>query len=147
MTETHVISALVKRRSELTGEIDYTHERLRKLAADLEALDATILQFDADYRVEQIRPKGFRPPNDWANRGEMSTVILTILRQAAEPLTTRDIALELMTTKAMDIADERMVRKMTKRTGVALRHQRENGVVESKKGPGVFMLWKIEKQL
>lgn len=49
-----------------------------------------------------------------------------------------------MTTKAMDIADERMVRKMTKRTGVALRYQRENGVVRSQEGNGLFMMWEIE---
>jgi hypothetical protein len=46
-----------------------------------------------DYRVESIKAKAFRPPKDWSNRGQMSRIILSVLRQAAEPLTTRDIAL------------------------------------------------------
>jgi hypothetical protein len=35
----------------------------------LESLNATILQFERDYRIEAIKPKGFRPPSDWSNRG------------------------------------------------------------------------------
>lgn len=96
MAESPVIYALVKRRAHLAGEIEQTHERLRSLVMDLENLDATILQFKPDYQVEAIRPKAFRPPKDWANRGEMTRIILSILRQATEPLTTRDIALQLL---------------------------------------------------
>jgi len=32
------------------------------MLADLESLDATIIQFDPDFKVETIRPKAFRPP-------------------------------------------------------------------------------------
>jgi hypothetical protein len=70
MAEPPVIYALVKRRANLAGEIEQTHERLRSLVMDLENLDATILQFKPDYRVEAIRPKAFRPPKDWSRRGE-----------------------------------------------------------------------------
>lgn len=87
-----VVSGLVKRRAELAGEIERTHEALRKMVADLETLDATIIQFEPNFQVEAIRPKAFRPPADWSNRGEMTRIVLSILRQAAEPLTSRDIA-------------------------------------------------------
>jgi hypothetical protein len=39
-----VVSGLIKRRAELAGEIERTHEALRKMVLDLENLDATILQ-------------------------------------------------------------------------------------------------------
>jgi hypothetical protein len=87
-----VLSGLVRRRAALAGEIEATHETLRKMVLDLENLDATIVQFDPVFRVEAIKPKGFRPPSDWSNRGQMSRIILSVLRQASEPLTTRDIA-------------------------------------------------------
>jgi hypothetical protein len=85
-----------ERRSELAGEIEAVHEALRKMVTDLENLDATIVQFDPDFKVETIKPKGFRPPSDWSNRGQMSRIILSTLRQASEPLTSRDIALQLL---------------------------------------------------
>jgi hypothetical protein len=46
MADPHVITALVKRRAQLAGDIELAHEALRKLVLDLENLDATILQFD-----------------------------------------------------------------------------------------------------
>lgn len=145
MAEPHVITALVKRRASLAGEIEATHERLRQMVLDLENLDATLRLFDPDYQVEAIRPKAFRPPKDWSNRGEMSRIILSILRQAAEPLTTRDIALQLLLERALDKDDQKLLRLMTKRVGVALRGQRDNGVVRSNQGPGQYMLWEIAR--
>jgi hypothetical protein len=91
-----VVSGLIKRRAELAGEIERAHKALHKMVLDLENLDATILQFEPDFRVETIKPKAFRPPKDWSNRGQMTLIVLSILRQAAEPLTSRDIALELL---------------------------------------------------
>ena len=80
MAEPHVITALVKKRATLEGEIEATHERLRQMVLDLENLDAILRLFDPDSQVEAIRPKAFRPPKDWSNRGEMSRIILSILR-------------------------------------------------------------------
>jgi len=140
-----VITGLVKRRANLAGEIENTHERLRQLVIDLENLDATILQFKPDYQVEAIRPKAFRPPKDWSRRGEMTRIILSILRHAAEPLTTRDIALQLLVERALDKNDQRLLRLMSKRVGVALRGQRDRGGVRSEQGPGQYQLWEIAR--
>ena len=139
----YVVTGLVKRRAELTGEIERTHEDLRSMLADLEALDATLLMFAPDFQIEAIRPKAFRPPKDWSRRGEMTRIILSILRQAAEPLTTRDIALQLLVERALDKSDLKLLRLMTKRVGVALRLQQHKGVAQCEQGPGQYMLWRI----
>ena len=77
--------------------------------------------FDPDYKIESIKPKAFRPPSDWANRGEMTRIILSILKQASEPLSTRDIALELISSRALDRNDQKLLRLMSKRVGVAFK--------------------------
>jgi hypothetical protein len=141
-----VLNGLVKRRAALAGEIEATHETLRKMVTDLENLDATIVQFDPNFKVETIKPKGFRPPSDWSNRGQMSRIILSTLRQASEPLTSRDIALQLLVERALDKSDLRLLRLMTKRVGVALRIQRDNGAVSCDQGPGQYMLWAIRRE-
>jgi hypothetical protein len=141
----YVLTGLVKRRATVTGEIEAIHERLKQLLTDLESLDATILQFDPTHRVEAIRPRSLRPSADWSNKGQMSRIVLSILRQAAEPLTTRDIALELLIARAMDKRDLKLLRLMTKRVGVALQTQRANGTVRSEQGPGQFMLWEVAR--
>lgn len=141
----YVMTGLVKRRATLAGEIEATYERLRKMVADLEALDATITQFDPNFVVESIKPRAMRPPKDWAHRGEMSRLVLSILRLATEPMTSRDIALEMLVTRALDKRDQKLLRLMTKRVGVALRIQEHNGVVRSDQGPGQFKVWEIKR--
>jgi hypothetical protein len=134
----YVLTGLVKRRAELAGEIEATHDRLRKMIEDLEKLDSVILQFDPSHQVEAT--KAFRPPSDWSHRGEMTKTVLSILRQAAEPLTSRDIALELLVTRALDKDDQKLLALMTKRVRVTLRLQRVNGIVRSATGPGQYMV-------
>ena len=138
-----VVSGLVKRRAELAGDIEKAHESLRRMVLDLENLDATILQFEPGFKVETIQPKAFRPPKDWANRGEMTRLVLSILRQASEPLTARDIAFQLLTERALNRQDQRLLRVMRSRVACALRLQRDKGVVRSEQGPGQYMLWQI----
>lgn len=91
MAEPHVIAALSKKRAELAGDIERTQRELQDMIRDLEHLDRTLLLFDPSYEIASIRPKAFRPPADWSRRGEMTRLILGILRKATEPLTSRDI--------------------------------------------------------
>ncbi len=110
---------------------------------DLESLDKTLLMFDPDYKIECIKPKAFRPPEDWSKRGEMTRIILGILRKAIEPMTSSDIAVGLIAERALDQMDEKLRRLMTKRVGVALRGLRDRGVARSQSGPGMSVLWAL----
>ena len=140
-----VLPGLVRKRAELAGDIENAQVALQNMIRDLENLDATIRLFDADYKVEAIKPNAFRPPEDWAHRGEMTRIILDILRQAAEPLTARDIADQLMRERALDLENINLRRQMVKRCGVALRGQRNKGVVRSNQGPGQYMVWEVAR--
>jgi len=51
----------------------------------------------------------------------------------------------MLVTRALDKGDQKLLRLMTKRVGVALRTQRENGAVRSEQGPGQFVLWEVAK--
>ena len=95
--------------------------------------------FDPDYRIKAIKPKGFRPPDDWSQRGQTTRLILGILRQSAEPMTSRDVAVQLVAERALEPTDK-MLRLMTKRCGVALRGQRDKCVTVSTEGPGMSVL-------
>ena len=143
MADPHVITALVKRRSELSGDIETTQVKLQQMIVDLEHLDRTLLMFDPDYRIDTIRPKAFRPPEDWSKRGQMTRIILGILRQASERMTARDIGLQLILERGLAQDDQKLVRLMAKRCGVALRGMRDRGIAQSHEGPGQVVLWKL----
>ncbi|TRD10935.1 hypothetical protein FGU71_03050 [Erythrobacter insulae] len=139
----YMINGLVKRRAELAGQIAATHETLSQLVKDLGAIDDALRVVAPDMEVEAIRPKMFRPPEDWANRGQMSRLVLSILRQSREPLTTREIAAQMMLERALDAEDTKLLGLMTKRVGAALRVQRDKGRAEAMDGPGNYLLWRV----
>jgi hypothetical protein len=143
MAEPHVITALSRKRAELSGDIERMQRELTAAIASLEKLDATLLLFDPDYEIASIKPRAFRPPDDWSKRGEMTRIILGILRKAAEPLTSSDIAAQLIVERALE-PTEKLQRLMTKRVGVALRGLRDRGIAVSTPGPGMSVLWALE---
>jgi len=73
----------------------------------------------------------------------MTRAVLSILRQAVEPTTSRDIAMKMLITRALNKDDQKLLALMVKRVGVELRLQRINGTMRSTNGPGQFMLWEI----
>ena len=141
----YVLTGLVKRRAEMAGEIEATHGKLKGLLESLASLDATIQQFDPSYSPKGIHPKTFRPPEDWSNYGQMARLMLSILQQAREPMTTRDLAVELLVTRALDKDDRNLLGLMVKRVRVSLQRQRDNGLVRLLPGPGIMLLWEVAR--
>ena len=54
MADTHVISALVKKRAELRGDIIHYKQLIATLDKDLQTIDATIKIFDVDYDISSL---------------------------------------------------------------------------------------------
>ncbi len=75
----------------------------------------------------------------------MSRLVLGILRMSSERMTTRDVALEMLVSRALDESDIKLLRLMTKRVGVALHGQRANGTVRSTQGPGMMMVCEVAR--
>jgi hypothetical protein len=138
----YVVAGLVKRRAELTGEADALRTRVTQIAADIAHLDAVIRQFDPDFDLAAIRPKRVHAVNA-AGRGETCRFVLDVLREAVAPMTTADIAARLIAKHGMEGQDRQGRHRAMGRVGIALRRQRENGIVRSVSGPGQFVLWEI----
>ncbi|RDE07469.1 hypothetical protein [Sphingomonas aracearum] len=139
----YMVEGLAKKRAEIAGEIERTHERLRALALDLEHVDATLRIVAPNMAVETIKPKVFRPPADWSKRGEMTRVVLSILRTARQPMTTREIAERMVVERGL-VADTATLNSMGRRVACALRRQRELGRARSTEGAaGFWQLWEI----
>ena len=144
MAEPHVVSALKAKRAEIAGEIEATEDRLRELRTCLEHLDATLTLFAPDAMPELIRPKTYRPKADWAGYGEHARRVLDVLRRAnGEPLTTRDIAVLIMTERGLGLERPKLVCEMTRRLSYTLRCHRDKGMVASERGNGTWLVWRL----
>ena len=105
MAELHVMSALRNKRAELAGMLRQLEQQLVRQRANLAHLDATMRLFDPDIRPKDIRPKQPRERNAWFRPGECLRLIYDELREATQPLTTRELAERIMHLKAIPPAD------------------------------------------
>jgi len=142
MKNEYVLAGLIRKRAEIAGELEEAQGRVRKLMVALDSVDATIRLFAPDLNTTEIRPKPL-PPRHGAFRGEAARTILDALREAGEPLTTKDLALRSMMARGLDVADPDLVLMVRKRVGAGLRHLRERGVVQSQAGKDGSVWWRL----
>ena len=91
MGEPHVISALSNKRAELAGIVSQLERQLGQQQANLAHLDATMRLFDPDIRPNKIRPRHQRARSVWFRPGECLRLIYDELRDAVQPMTTREL--------------------------------------------------------
>jgi hypothetical protein len=107
MGEPHVIGALRDKRSELAAMVMNLEQQLVQHRASLMHLDATMLLFDPELRPEEIRPRRRRTHSAWFRPGECLRLIYDVLRDAPQPVTTREIAERMMDAKGIAASEDR----------------------------------------
>ena len=105
VAQSHIIGALSNKRAELAGIVRQLEQQLVQQRANLAHLDATMRLFDPEIQPKHIRPKQQRTRNVWFRPGECLRLIYDELREATQPLTTRELAERIMRRKAMPEAD------------------------------------------
>jgi hypothetical protein len=120
-TETfeHTISGLLSKRADLLGEAGMLRDRLAAIKNDIDALDRTLTVLGYDGDLDAMMPRQKR--HVLFGRGELSRQVFDVLRREGKPLTSRQIAQEIVSTGGMDARDRKMIADLTKRVGKACR--------------------------
>lgn len=118
-TYQHTISGLLSKRVELFHEAERIRDRLAEIKNDIDALDRTLGTLGYDGDLDAAMPRQKR--HVLFGRGELTRQVLTILRRAGKPLTSRQIAQEIVSDSGMDAMDRKMVSDLVKRVGKACR--------------------------
>ena len=140
MAESHVLSGLVAKRSELAGEAEHCRQELQRLAAALGHLDATIRLFDPDYDLGGIRPRQRRRGHRWFGPGECQRLVLEVLRDAAGPLSDQGVAVAVATRKGVQDRPEALA-ALQKTTLAVLRRLAGKGAVRARGLVGGERAW------
>lgn len=147
MAQSHVISGLVTKRSELAGLIKHHQEVMRRLSAAIVNIDGAITLFDPDYDLQSIKAKAPKQANPWFKHGETSRMVLDVLRRAPQPLSTRQIGEAMVDAKGVTVEDAREWDAVLKPVLSAMQRAQKKGIVMmvgrvGGKGGGA-MLWQI----
>ena len=138
----HVLSGLLAKRAEIAGQVEGLQDQLRQALIDMDHVDCTILLFDPDAALDEIKPKPL-PPRHHAFKGQVTRAILAMLRASSEPLDGHTITLRLMAERELNSADKRLTKTIQKRVGAAMRNMRDRGLATSVPGTGGLLLWKL----
>jgi hypothetical protein len=107
VVEQHVIRVLREKRSELAGLVKGLEQELSERRTALTHLDATMRLFDPEIRPEKIGPRQRRRCNAWFRPGECLRLIYDVLRDAPQPMTTREVVDRMIALKRISGGDDR----------------------------------------
>jgi hypothetical protein len=145
MAESHVVSGLAAKRSELTGLIAHHQAAAKRLAEDVAHIDATIKILAPDFDLRTVRAKEYRVRSSVFNHGEALVQVLDVMREADAPITSTQIAKTLLDKRGgMDEADYNCA---AKHINNALQRLKRKGMAEicgniPGKGHGTH-IWKL----
>jgi len=142
MAELHVIAALRDKRSELAGKVLLLEQQLAEHSASLTHVDATMRLFDPQLRPEDVQPKRQRTRGTWFRPGECLRLIYDVLREAPEPVPTRELAGRIMAVKSIVVIDDRQRELIEKTILASLNRARET--IERIKSAGVVR-WRVRQ--
>lgn len=136
----HTISGLLRKRADLFGEAERLRDRLAEIKNDIHAVDRVMLSLGYKGDLDAAMPRQKR--DVIFGKGELTRAILSELRDSEAPLTSRDIAQNIVALRGEDVRDRKYLSDLVKRVSKALRQQREDGNVMSVKDQRGNVMWR-----
>jgi len=142
MAESHVMSALVSKRGELHGQIDYHQSEIKQLKSDMESIDKAIKVFNPDYDLRKIKSRKANGKNSFFEPREGNTLLMDIFREVARPISTGDLLNEVISRKGFDteVIDVKALRASL---FVILKRLQKSNVIEEVNRDGLEIIWNL----
>ena len=102
MAESHVVSGLVSKRSELAGLVAHHQQAIAGINADLKHLDAAIKLFAPDFHLAGIKTTQHRQYSHLFRNGECYRLTLDALRESGGIATIPAIVERIMAIKSLE---------------------------------------------
>ncbi len=148
MERPNTISGLQAKRAELAKLHKHLLAEAKKVLCDIDHIDAVIRLFDPDADIERIRLNRYATKHR-APKGYMKRFVLDQLREAPEPLTSRQITEAWIKDRGLE-PDEPTFVILRKRVGACLKACVNQELIEAAgqtvehDGWGPYKLWKIK---
>ena len=142
MAESHVVTGLVAKRSELAGRIEACRQELGRLVIDVSHLDGAIKLFAPDYQLEGIRTKAVGRRNRFFRQGECQRRVWEIFRDASAPLSTPHIAEALVLRMGLE-ASPAVIEPMRKNAWGRVRRLAGKGAIAAAGTDDAGTTWRV----
>jgi hypothetical protein len=140
MARPHVVTALERKYAHLLG----CQKRLRypslSLTADLAHIEAVMRLFDPSWDKAGVRPIIPYTPSRWRKKGLGMRTTIEILKRADTPLTTREIATQVLERLSLPKPDRWEFNSLCASFHTSLSHQIDKGLVMVEGKPKRWLL-------
>ena len=128
MSETHILSALKAKHGHVKGQIVALDAQATQLRIDLDHIEHVIRMFQQDWRASN-KATAPRKPSRWDKRGQGIKTALTVLREASEPMTAREIVLAVWARTGLPVPAKQELYRISATFNMALARRVGKGVV------------------
>ena len=100
MTDTHVVSALKTKRTQVASQIEALQGQLRQATIDLDHVEAALRLFDPEVDLAALSPRKVAPVL-YDTKGDTGRIILETLRTSMRPLSTAQVCDAVMLARGL----------------------------------------------
>lgn len=132
MAESHVVSGLIAKRSELDGIVQFHRAEIHRLSVDLGHVDAAIKLFEPEFDLRTVHTKVLRQSNPYFIHGEAPRMVLDVLRRSnGVAIGTRQIGEEMISANGVDLKGVEDWNLLLKPVFSALKRLEKKGTVKT----------------
>ena len=142
MGQTHIVSGLVTKRAEIDGQIISRLAEIKDLKQILHHLDRTIKVFSPEFDLRTIRATRTNTRNALFAHSEAQRLILGVMRECGEAMTSRQIADAIIEHKGFEVTIHTVTQVQKNVLNVLRRLERKEVVVLSDSNDEMLQ-WRI----
>ena len=141
MADTEIVAGLLAKRSKMFNEAEQLRDRMAVIKNDVAALDRVLSTLGYTGDLDSIMPR--QKVNRLFGAGELLRACLLEIRHADGPMTSREIARNIVELRGDDPNDRKYLSDMTRRISKCLRKEREAGHVIARQHSGRALVWRL----
>jgi hypothetical protein len=141
----NTISGVLRRRAELIEELQSLRERMAAITNDIASFDRVLSSLGYEESIVDRQQPRCRTLLFYRN--ELRQYILQEMKQIDAPVSSRDLALKLITAEGKDCFDRRLTLDVIKRMGKALQTMKKHGLVTVRRSPTSRQVWQLTERV
>ena len=137
MEDASILRALTEKYAELLGELRACDDKAERLKVDLHHVEHVIRLYRAEWTGDGVKPRRPSYPSRYLKVGQGVTTALDVLREAAAPMTAREVVFAVMDRLAIP-RDPKAVKSLESSIRFCLEKRKDSGIVTVEGRPRRF---------
>lgn len=142
MAESHVVSGLIAKRSELAGQVTGLKNEIKRIQDNLDMLDGTLKLFAPEIDLRELKAKQPRKRNQHFAQGEAQRLLLDIMREEGRLMSSREITDAMIARKGI-AGDWTVIERIQKNVLGILNRLEPRKIVKLVRKEGEPLKWKL----